>query len=348
MKKRLLAALAAALLIAFCVGFAVRSVFFQAVSDGAQGEPLTVEAQQGSLGLEQTLNATVTWEQTGAVASGSQGVLTWRADDSRSLNEGEAVVRVNEAPVILLQGVVPMYRDVSPGMSGEDVRQLQNALIRLGDYAGAADGQFSESFATAVVAFQTRTHQSATGTVPRGSVIFVPTVPARVQFAENAEFGAAIAVGQPLLHLMSSSPHFDIPVSPAQAALVTPQTTVKVTVGVKTWAARIASVGADDNQNPTLALTGADGQPCGTPCADLPFADHALVPTTVAFSPRTSGIVLPVSAIQSAADGATFVVTSAEGRVPVTVVTTSQGKAIVTGASAGTRIAVNPAESAAT
>jgi peptidoglycan hydrolase-like protein with peptidoglycan-binding domain len=48
------------------------------------------------------------------------------------VTEGRVVMEVSGRPVIVLVGRLPSYRDILPGVSGPDVRQLQRALTRLG------------------------------------------------------------------------------------------------------------------------------------------------------------------------------------------------------------------------
>ena len=45
--------------------------------------------------------------------------------------EGQRVVEVSGRPVLVMTGAVPVYRTLRPGMTGEDVTQLQQALTRL-------------------------------------------------------------------------------------------------------------------------------------------------------------------------------------------------------------------------
>lgn len=52
------------------------------------------------------------------------------------------LVVVSGRPVFALEGPVRAYRDLTPGDSGEDVRQLQEALRTCGLYSGRADGVF--------------------------------------------------------------------------------------------------------------------------------------------------------------------------------------------------------------
>src|SRR5207244_81786 len=85
-------------------------------------------------------------------------------------------------PVLVLQGAQPAYRDLGPGAAGEDVRQLQAALARLGFDPGALNGVYGASTAGAVAAW----YRSA-GWTPLG-----PTDEQlqSLRTAESEEFGA--------------------------------------------------------------------------------------------------------------------------------------------------------------
>jgi len=57
------------------------------------------------------------------------------------------------SPCILLQGNIPAYRDLVPGITGDDVMQLEQALQRLGFDPGAIDGHYDERTDNAVAAW---------------------------------------------------------------------------------------------------------------------------------------------------------------------------------------------------
>jgi hypothetical protein len=66
------------------------------------------------------------------------------------VKEGDVLMQVSGRPVLVLRGTVPMYRTLGPGASGDDVEQLQRALVRLGFDPGSADGTYGQSDAAAV------------------------------------------------------------------------------------------------------------------------------------------------------------------------------------------------------
>ncbi|HEV2776987.1 MAG TPA: peptidoglycan-binding domain-containing protein, partial [Solirubrobacteraceae bacterium] len=79
--------------------------------------------------------------------------------DSR-LRDGAVGLTVSGRPVFVLRGETPMHRDIGPGDSGEDVRQLERALARLGHSPGRVDGQYDGATAGAVAQLYRR-HDAA-------------------------------------------------------------------------------------------------------------------------------------------------------------------------------------------
>ncbi|HKC03586.1 MAG TPA: peptidoglycan-binding protein, partial [Sphingomicrobium sp.] len=53
-------------------------------------------------------------------------------------------------PVFVLRGETPAFRDMAPGTSGGDVRQLEEALARLGFDPGTVDGNYDQKTSAAV------------------------------------------------------------------------------------------------------------------------------------------------------------------------------------------------------
>ena len=66
------------------------------------------------------------------------------------LQERSVAMTVSGRPVFVLQGATPMHRDIGPGDSGEDVRQLERALTRFGYRPGVVDGRYDGASAAAV------------------------------------------------------------------------------------------------------------------------------------------------------------------------------------------------------
>jgi len=80
-------------------------------------------------------------------------VVTRSVEEDTELAEGDVAVEVVGRPVFLLQGDIPMYRDLRPGATGDDVLQLEEALARLGVFAGEPDGTWDQMTGAAVAAW---------------------------------------------------------------------------------------------------------------------------------------------------------------------------------------------------
>ncbi|OEU48112.1 MAG: peptidoglycan-binding protein [Desulfuromonadales bacterium C00003096] len=64
--------------------------------------------------------------------------------------EGDVMLTASGRPLFVLQGETPAYRDLVPGISGNDVRQLEQALERLGFAPGPNDGTYDQQTSAAV------------------------------------------------------------------------------------------------------------------------------------------------------------------------------------------------------
>ncbi len=64
--------------------------------------------------------------------------------------EGGVLLSASGRPVFVLQGELPAYRDMVPGLRGDDVRQLEQALTRLRFDPGPVDGIYDQQTAAAV------------------------------------------------------------------------------------------------------------------------------------------------------------------------------------------------------
>jgi peptidoglycan hydrolase-like protein with peptidoglycan-binding domain len=81
---------------------------------------------------------------------GAQGLVTTLPARNTQLNEGDVVLTASGRPVFVLQGQVPAYRDLVPGLFGPDVNQLKQALTRIGFDPGSTDGTYDEQTSAAV------------------------------------------------------------------------------------------------------------------------------------------------------------------------------------------------------
>jgi peptidoglycan hydrolase-like protein with peptidoglycan-binding domain len=81
------------------------------------------------------------------------GVITTLPKRNTQLNEGDVLLTASGRPVFVLKGDSPAFRDIVPGTTGNDVRQLEGALARLGFDPGPLDGKYDEQTGAAVASW---------------------------------------------------------------------------------------------------------------------------------------------------------------------------------------------------
>jgi hypothetical protein len=81
---------------------------------------------------------------------GATSIISAPAVKGAELSEGAVALSVGGRPVFVFAGKVPAYRDLKPGDSGEDVRQLEDVLQRFNMSPGAVDGNYDATTEAAV------------------------------------------------------------------------------------------------------------------------------------------------------------------------------------------------------
>jgi multidrug efflux pump subunit AcrA (membrane-fusion protein) len=111
------------------------------------------------------------------------GLITTLPLPNTQIEEGGALLTASGRPALVLAGKIPAFRDLVPGTSGADVRQLEEALARLGFDPGSIDGNYDRRTSEAVA----RWYRSA------GWEPFAPTVEqvAQVRLLEQ-DWGEAL------------------------------------------------------------------------------------------------------------------------------------------------------------
>jgi len=151
-----------------------------------------------------------------AASSGSPGpgssTFTWLPSAGQAIHQGQAIYQVNGAPVVLLYGNIPAYRDLSEGMTGADVTELNTDLVTLG-YATASAlgprsgwGSFSGETAFALDRLQARQGLTQTGTLELGQAVFLPGAILVTGLGAGAVPGAVAAAGATVLTGSSLTP----------------------------------------------------------------------------------------------------------------------------------------------
>ncbi|MGB7861422.1 MAG: peptidoglycan-binding protein [Acidimicrobiia bacterium] len=137
------------------------------------------------------------------VPAGRSGTLTWLISEGDIVESGDVYARVDDKPVVALEGSIPMYRVLRSGVEGEDVLQLEEALVALGfdpDGEVTVDEEFSSSTTAMVKRWQESLGVAETGRVLQGEVLFV-SLPAQA-LAHQTSVGLSVS---PATALFSAS-----------------------------------------------------------------------------------------------------------------------------------------------
>lgn len=304
--------------------------------------PPTYTVTQASIGASLPVMVSVTWP-TRSLAAGSLSGMVTAIDlpESGMIETGDVLLSVNLRPVVVMPGSVPAFRDLGVGMTGDDVRQLQDYLRAAGYLATAPDGKFQAATAAAVRAWQAALGLERTGLVQAGDVLFVASLPARVVLDDAVAVGAVISPGQPILSVVDDAPVFQVAMTSNTGSSLVPRSGQSASVsspdGAVVWDAAVAQVRAEALGGYTAVLTAPPGGPvCADQCDVLKYAPDGLILSgTLVVSPEVTGPAVPLAAVGTASDGSRFVLREDGTRLPVTVLGGDASRLIVDGVAVG-------------
>src|SRR5262249_28405924 len=257
----------------------------------------------------QNAEAALQMLQTSARLDGS---FTWLPALGAHVSQGQPLYAVNGTPVILLNGTQPAYRQLGPGVSGEDVKQLEQDLIDLGVVGAGnltADGNFTSADSAAVRRWQASLGLPPSGMVRLGEVVFA-SGPIRVA-AVRASLGAQAAPGTPVLDLTAIHHTVTVPLDVSRQQLVNRGDQVSVLMpdghttvaGSVTDVSRVATTAQNQGQGPgperapgAVTVTLDDESAAGT-------LDQAPVYVSITTASRKNVLAVPVTALLAQPDG---------------------------------------------
>ena len=243
---------------------------------------------------------------TGVISTSAalSGTVTATAEEGAIVAQGDQLFWVDERPVTLLIGSTPAYRTLSLGVSGNDVLQLETALVELG-YADAGafavDGTFDQDTQIAVIEWQRAIGAQTDGVVNLGEVVFQP---ASIRVGSLLLVpGDSVQNGQAVLETSASETFVTVELSTGDQDLVAEGDSVSVELpDGSDVSATITSIG-------TVALTTAQGDSyfemivvIDDPEATA-FVDEAPVDVEIVSDSATNALAIPVTALIALSEG---------------------------------------------
>jgi peptidoglycan hydrolase-like protein with peptidoglycan-binding domain len=267
------------------------------------------------------------------------GTVTAAPRPGHVIKRGQQAYAVDQRPIPLLYGSLPVYRPLVPGAEGADVAQLERNLVALGYDDLTVDDRYTAATARAVRRWQDDLGVPQTGTVAPGDAV-VAAAEVRVDTVNllvgaSAQPGAAVLTGTGTGH----SAFVELPV--AARGYARPGQVVSIQLpDTRTVRGKIVSVGAAAADQPadtggTAAQSGgqASGCPAGqgsgcpqsvtveaqvtSPPAELGGLDQGPVSVTFSADTRRGVLSVPIAAltIGPAGDFAVVVVDGTGRRV---------------------------------
>jgi hypothetical protein len=226
------------------------------------------------------------------------------------IERGKSVYRLNEQPVPLFYGPVPLYRALYLGVSpGPDVAELNRNLIALGFEHGVASDSFTGATATAVEAWQESLGETANGVVALGDIVVEPG-PLEVA-SVSAALGAQANGGMAVLTATSKTPVVTIDLDAAQQSQVKVGDPVTITLpnnentpGVVSSVGTVAvnppsnSQGSGSGSGPTITVIVTP-----TRLSGIGHYDQAPVNVSITNATVTNVLTVPVDALLALENG---------------------------------------------
>ena len=200
-------------------------------------QSLTSQTEENAtLGDAGTWTVAVPAASSSSSASAGSGTFTWLPQTGQVIHQGQQVYGMSGSPVVLLYGPVPSYRDLSEGLTGPDVTELNRDLVHLGYLTRAALGPksgwnyYSAETAYGVEQLQTKLGLTVTGTLALGQAAFLPGPALVTGLGTTTSLGGQAAAGTVVLTATSTTPVVTIDLDPSLQSEVKDGDQVSITL----------------------------------------------------------------------------------------------------------------------
>jgi peptidoglycan hydrolase-like protein with peptidoglycan-binding domain len=324
-------------------------------SGAAAAKPVTTaDVTRTNLVDTEQVDGSLGYDDQQTLGAGARGVLTGLPAEGATVGRGRTLYRVDNRPVTLLYGKLPLYRTLEAGIDdGPDVTQLEQNLRALG-YGDdlTVDGHFSSATTDAVRAWQSDRGLDDTGKVDATQVLFRPGA-ARIG-EHKAAVGANLNPGAAVASISSTTRVVTVDLAADKASIAATGDEVDVELpdgsAVKGTIVEVGKVAKTPSQD-SSTQDGATGDPTITVTVrvDDPRAtgdlDQTPVKVDLAAERKRGVLAVPVTALVALAEGGYAVEVSDGATSHLTRVTTglfAGGRVEVTGAGlrAGQKVVV--------
>ncbi len=253
---RIAAAVGLAALAALVIGVATNAASSRGASNAPKASGVAT-VQRRDLVATDTESGTLSYADPQTIFNRLTGTITWLPSIGQVIKPGGTLYKVSGQPVILMDGTVPAYRDLSEGVTdGADIKELKQNLVALGfdpNHQITIDDTFDAATTTAVDAWQSSLGQTQTGVVSLGDVVFLPSSQriTQVNTVLGSTGGASSGSGS------SSAAGASLHLGPAQTEFVSLTTTATTTSTTTTTSTSTTSIATSTPSCPTASTVSA-------------------------------------------------------------------------------------------
>jgi peptidoglycan hydrolase-like protein with peptidoglycan-binding domain len=357
--KALLVLLAVALALALAAGFVARGFISPAQVAARSGAPkpslITQPVRYGVLPVIISMRAQIATGSTVPVNPpsdlGSTIAVVTSVDvrPGQRIGQGQLLFTVDQRPVFVFQGKIPVWRAMALGMHGPDIAQLQAGLAAAGfPTGGDAAGHYGPGTAAAVAALYRahglnparsgflarsgpaptsspgagRTRRAAAAAeVPLGEVMFLPRLPTQVRSID--QLGTNVGSRKPVAQLGSGKVTLTGYIAPAQAS--------QLQAGM-----RATAISDLSGRRFPVRVSSINGQRVVfVPVGKLPSGMTGQNVQVTLTASQVKSLIVPVAAVSTSGAGQTYVTVTTPGssqtsQVPVRLGLSVGGEQAVT------------------
>jgi hypothetical protein len=260
---------------------------------------------------------TLGYAPTNPIVNLIAGTYTSVPTPGTTIEAGQSLYRVDDAPVVLMSGAVPAWRTFALGMTdGPDVAELETNLIALGDAHGlfsAPSNHFSSLTATAVGRWEVANGYPSDGQVALGEVVF-ENGPVLVGAATVAP-GQAASSGEQPYQVTTTTRIASVPLSASLPPVSTGESVSIILASGATTPGRVSAVApafenssgsgssSDQGSSSTGSSSSSNSSSSSSSAQASPTTIATVTPDNPAATGTGSGIAVQVSlASQSVAN----------------------------------------------
>jgi hypothetical protein len=297
-------------------------VSYQTSTAAVTRRSLTSQTQEDATLGDAGSYTVVNQAQGSPVGSSTGGTYTSLPATGAVVRQGQVLYAVSGAPVVLLYGFTPAYRDLAQGDSGPDVTELNTDLVTLGYLSAAALGArpgwdyYGGGTAYGVGLLQAHLGVTETGSLDLGQAVFLPGAIEVTGYGANVVPGGPAAAGAVVLTASSTTPVVIVDLDASLQSEVHAGQPVSITLpsgsttpGVVSSVSNVASSSSSSSgsSGPAQGSSGNGATVTVEVSLDNPEAagslNQAPVEVTITTGSVSNALVVPVTALLAQANG---------------------------------------------